>query len=124
MTPSSLRSKIIEANMKLIILALIMMGLSGCVVLPTAPSVPMAPPEGKPFDLYLAEDGECRQLAEQRLGRYDDYFSTQEAQHHYDNLFVQCMLSHGNLLVQPPVVYRWYRIPRPHSQEYDAPPPE
>jgi hypothetical protein len=110
--------------MKQIILALIVMALSGCVTLPTGPSVATSPATGKPFDLYLSEDGKCRQLAERQLGNYYDYFSTQEAQYHYDNVYVQCMRSYGNLQIQPPAIYRRYRISRPPQQDYDAPPPE
>jgi hypothetical protein len=108
--------------MKLIILALIMVALSGCVILPTAPSVPMAPATGKPFDLYLLEDEKCRQLAERQMGKDYDYFSTQEAQYHFDNVFVQCMLSHGNLLLSP-VMYRQYRTLSPAPGDYPLPPP-
>ena len=108
--------------MKRIILVVIVMVLGGCVTLPTGPSVPTSPAAGKPFDLYLAEDGKCRQLADRQLGRYYDYISTQEAQWHYDNVYVQCMRSHGNQILSP--VYRWYRISRPPLQDYDAPPPE
>lgn len=105
--------------MKRIILAIAAgMTLSGCVTLPTGPSVPMSPAEGKPFDMYLADDGKCRQLAERQLGNYYDYFTTQEAQYHYDNVYVHCMRSYGNH-----VVYRWYRISRPPPQDYNAPPP-
>jgi hypothetical protein len=116
--------KISEATMRWIILVLILMVSGGCVILPTGPSVPMSPATGKPFDLYLEEDGKCRQVAERQLGKYYDYFSTQEAQYHYDNVYVQCMHSHGNLLIQSPTVYRWYRIPRPPPQDYDDPPPD
>lgn len=110
-----------EADMKRVICALCVMALSGCVTLPTAPSVPMAPAKGKPFDLYLEDDGTCRQLAERQLGRYYDYFSTQEAQYHYDTAYVNCMLSRGNVAL-PPVVHRWYRIEAPPQGYYDPPP--
>jgi hypothetical protein len=108
--------------MKRIILALIVMVLSGCVTLPTGPSVSTSPADGKPFDLYLAEDGKCRQLAKGQLAKDYDYYSTQEAQYHYDTVFVQCMRSYGNQIQSP--VYRWYRISRPPSQDDNAPPPE
>ncbi len=110
--------------MKRIILVLILMVSGGCVILPTGPSVPMSPSDGKRFDLYLEEDGKCRHVAERQLGKYYDYFSTQEAQYHYDNVYVQCMHSYGNLLIQSPTVYRWYRIPRPPPQDYNDPPPD
>ena len=77
------------------------MTLSACVTLPTGPSLPMSPEEGKRFDVYLAEDRKCRQIAEQQLGKYYDYLSTDEAQYHYDTLFVQCMTSHGNQILSP-----------------------
>ena len=111
-------------SMKQIILALIVMVLSGCVTLPTGPGVPTSPAAGKPFNLYLTEDGKCRQLAERQLGKYYDYISTQEAQYHYDNVYVQCMRSYGNLPIQSPAVYRWYRLSRPPSQDDNDPPPE
>ena len=110
--------------MKRIILALIVMVLPGCVTLPTGPGVPTSPAAGKPFNLYLTEDGKCRQLAERQLGKYYDYISTQEAQYHYDNVYVQCMRSYGNLPIQSPAVYRWYRLSRPPSQDDNDPPPE
>ncbi len=59
----------------------------------------MSPGEGKPFNIYLEEDRKCRQIAERQLGKYYDYFSTYEAQYHYDNVFVQCMTSHGNRIL-------------------------
>ena len=108
---------------RIILTILVVMSLSGCVTLPTGPSVSMSPPTGKPIDIYQTEDGKCRQYAERQLGKDYDYFSTQEAQYHYDNVYVQCMSSHGNR-IQPPAVYRWYRISRPPPQDYNAPPPE
>jgi len=109
--------------MKRIIIALFVMVLSGCVTLPTGPSVSMSPPTGKPVDIFQTEDGNCRQYADRQLGNDYDYFSTQEAQYHYDNVYVQCMRSHGNQ-IQLPVVYRRYRTSgqRP-PQDYNAPAP-
>lgn len=40
-------------------------------------------------------------LSEQQLGKYYDYLSSYEAQYHYDNIFVQCMTSHGNRILVP-----------------------
>jgi len=77
------------------------MTLSACVTLPTGPSLPMSPEEGKPFNVYLAEDRTCRQIAEQQLGKYYEYLSTDEAQYQYDTVFVNCMLSHGNRILGP-----------------------
>lgn len=43
--------------------------LSGCVTLPTGPSVNVLPATGKSFDSFRSEDAICRQWAEQQLGR-------------------------------------------------------
>jgi hypothetical protein len=42
--------------------------LAGCATYPTGPSVAVMPAPGKPFDLFVAEDRECRQFAQQSLG--------------------------------------------------------
>ncbi len=42
--------------------------LAGCASLPTGPSVAVMPPPGKPFDLFVSEDRECRQFALQSIG--------------------------------------------------------
>lgn len=47
---------------------LLLLILSGCVTLPTGPSVNVLPAQGKPFDLFRTEDATCRQWAEQHLG--------------------------------------------------------
>jgi hypothetical protein len=96
--------------------------LSGCVTLPTGPSVTMAPASGKPFNVFQSEFEACNRSAEQRLGAYYDYSSSQEAQYHYDTVFMQCMLSHGNTVLSP--VMRWYRISPPAAAQdgYDPPP--
>jgi hypothetical protein len=47
---------------------LLLLALSGCVTLPTGPSVRVLPTQGKPFDTFRAEDAICRQWAEQHLG--------------------------------------------------------
>jgi len=104
-----------EAYMKQIILILALLILGGCVTLPTAPGVPVSPADGKPFDRYLEEDATCRQIAERQLGKYYEYYSSQEAQYHYDNVYLPCMLSHGNKLIQTPVVYREYFITPPQE---------
>jgi hypothetical protein len=47
---------------------LALLALSGCVTLPTGPSVRVLPAPGKPFEQFMAEDTICRQWAEQRIG--------------------------------------------------------
>lgn len=42
--------------------------LSGCVTMPTGPSVRVLPTPGKSFEQFMAEDGVCRRYAEQQLG--------------------------------------------------------
>jgi len=101
MNVSANQGGILQSMKRIILAILIGMTLSGCVTLPTGPSVPMSPEDGKPFNVYLAEDRKCRQIAEQQLGKYYDYLSTYEAQYHYDNVFVQCMTSHGNRILSP-----------------------
>jgi hypothetical protein len=82
-------------------LLLVMLMVSGCVTLPTGPSVNVLPSQGKNFDLFLAEDAKCRQWAEQHGGSAQDSYPTiedygREAQRRYDNAYVQCMYSYGN----------------------------
>src|SRR5512137_2332930 len=100
---------------------LLLVPLAGCVTLPTAPSVTMAPAPGKPFDVFRSEFEQCTKSAERQLGEYYDYNSTQEAQIHYDNVYLQCMRSHGNTIISP--VIRWYRIsPPPPAPGYNEAP--
>jgi outer membrane lipoprotein SlyB len=47
---------------------LLLLALSGCVTLPTGPSVNVMPAPGKPFATFQAEDATCRQWAGQHLG--------------------------------------------------------
>jgi hypothetical protein len=42
--------------------------LAGCASVPNGPSVAVMPAPGKPFDLFQAEDRECRQYAQQSIG--------------------------------------------------------
>jgi hypothetical protein len=48
--------------------ALAALGLSGCVSVPTGPSVLVLPGTGKSFDHFQADDVGCRQLALQQTG--------------------------------------------------------
>lgn len=69
--------------------------------MPTGPSVTMAPASGKPFNIFRSEFEKCNQLAERQMGNYSDYISSEEAQIYYDNAYVKCMISYGNLIQQP-----------------------
>ncbi len=42
--------------------------LAGCVTVPNGPSIAVMPAPGKPFDLFVSEDKECRQFAQQSIG--------------------------------------------------------
>ncbi len=43
--------------------------LAGCVAtMPNGPSVAVMPAVGKPFELFVAEDRQCRQFAQQSIG--------------------------------------------------------
>ena len=50
--------------MKRIILSLVMISvLAACTSAPTGPTVAIMPREGKPFEVFQAEDQQCRQYA-------------------------------------------------------------
>jgi len=42
--------------------------LTACATVPSGPSVRVFPTPGKPYDLFLAEEANCRQAAEQQVG--------------------------------------------------------
>ncbi len=42
--------------------------LSGCVTMPTGPTVTVMPGPGKPFEVFMADDALCRQWAQQQIG--------------------------------------------------------
>jgi hypothetical protein len=50
------------------ILTIGLIGIGGCVSVPSGPSVPVMPAPGKPFDQFVAEDNECRAYAAQAAG--------------------------------------------------------
>ncbi len=56
--------------MRIYIIAVALLGtLAGCAsVQPNGPSVAVMPAPGKSFDLFAAEDHQCRQYAEQSIG--------------------------------------------------------
>jgi len=138
--------------MKLSVVVLLL-ALSGCATLPTGPSVNVLPSDGKPFDVFRAEDATCRQWAEQHMGvpAQDAYNQDAavgavagtaigaglgaasgdagigaaigaasgllvglangagagqaycaESQRRYDNAYIQCMYSYGNLTPEYP----------------------
>ena len=50
----------------LVLFALVV--LSGCATMPTGPTVTVMPGPGKPFEVFMADDGVCRQWAQQQIG--------------------------------------------------------
>ncbi|WP_079436373.1 YMGG-like glycine zipper-containing protein [Zoogloea sp. LCSB751] len=51
--------------------------LSACASLPSGPRVAVMPTPGKPFDLFVAEDRQCRAFAEQAIGIAPQDLATQ-----------------------------------------------
>ncbi|BAN26955.1 glycine zipper family protein [Caballeronia insecticola] len=58
-------------NYSRLALLLAALGLSACTVMPTGPSVMALPGTGKTFDQFRADDGNCRQYANQQVGGVD-----------------------------------------------------
>lgn len=54
--------------MKRLYMVLPLVLLTGCVAVPTGPRVAVMPAPGKPFDLFVQEERECRFYAEQSIG--------------------------------------------------------
>jgi hypothetical protein len=42
--------------------------LSGCATMPTGPTVSVMPSPGKPFEVFMADDGVCREWAQRQIG--------------------------------------------------------
>ncbi len=42
--------------------------VTGCATMPTGPTVMVLPGQGKPFEVFMADDGLCRQWALQQIG--------------------------------------------------------
>ncbi len=52
----------------LFVLILSLVALIGCATVPTGPSVMVLPAQGKPFEVFQADDYGCRQWASQQIG--------------------------------------------------------
>lgn len=50
------------------LLIFVVVGLSACATVPSGPSVRVLPGTWKPFEVFQAEDAECRQWAAQQTG--------------------------------------------------------
>jgi hypothetical protein len=51
-----------------LLLFLVIILLGGCATMPTGPTVMVMPGPGKPFEVFMADDGLCRQWAQQQIG--------------------------------------------------------
>jgi hypothetical protein len=59
-----------QIQMRYLIPAVVFLSaLTGCTSVPNGPSVAVMPAPGKPFDLFVAEDRECRKFAQQSIGK-------------------------------------------------------
>lgn len=58
----------IVQQMRSYVMAVGLLGLTGCAVVPTGPSVLVLPSQGKSFEQFQAEDMACRQWAGQQIG--------------------------------------------------------
>jgi hypothetical protein len=50
------------------LLILLFLVLGGCATVPTGPNVMVLPAQGKPFEVFQAEDANCRRWASQQIG--------------------------------------------------------
>ncbi|MCP5246279.1 MAG: hypothetical protein H6937_10205 [Burkholderiales bacterium] len=60
-----MKSKFLNPKLSMV---LILFTLTGCVAMPTGPSVMVLPGAGKNFDLFRSDDYECRQYAYEQVG--------------------------------------------------------
>jgi hypothetical protein len=44
--------------------------LSGCATMPIGPTVSVMPSPGKPFEVFMADDGVCREWARHQIGEH------------------------------------------------------
>lgn len=54
-----------------ILCAALTVGLAACVSVPSGPSVRVMPAPYKPFDVFVGEDGQCRDFASRQVGGSD-----------------------------------------------------
>jgi hypothetical protein len=116
----------------------VLLVFSGCANIPNGPSVAVMPAPGKPFDLFVAEDRECRQFAQQSIGTTANQdamgsdasrYSGNEAQRRYDIAYEQCMYAKGNQLPQSSAYLPRGNYSQPPAQpaapvpSYNPPPP-
>ena len=95
--------------LRLSITAAIVVIIAGCGSQPIGPAIAVKPGPGKPFDVYLQDDEQCKQQAREQLAKplnadSAGKFAAQEAQmnvqQRYFAFYLQCMRDRGNTISQ------------------------
>ena len=71
------------------------LALAGCMTAPTGPSVFALPGRDKTLEDFTADDGRCRQYANERVGTVAQD-SALDMQRRYDTAYIQCMYAAGH----------------------------
>jgi hypothetical protein len=93
--------------------------LAGCASEPPVlgPSILVLPGSGKTFDMFRADDTECRQYATTQSAGVDD---EKLMQHRFDFAYQQCMYAKGHKV---PVAGRYGESSRATQRAAPPPPP-
>jgi len=95
--------------LRMSIAALVVSIAAGCGSQPIGPAIAVKPGPGKPFDVYLQDDAQCKQQAREQLAKpasvdSTDKLAVQEAQmnvqQRYFAFYLQCMRDRGNTISQ------------------------
>jgi len=73
--------------------------VAGCAHTPTGPSVMVLAGTGKSLEQFQTDDGTCRQMAGQELGKTPG--GDVPAQRRYDMAYMQCMYAKGHQVPVP-----------------------
>jgi hypothetical protein len=107
--------------MKKLALLLLVAGCASEPPPPAGPALLVLPGTGKSFDLFLADDRECRQFASSQVsGSTSDAAS--RVQQRYDHSYTQCMYARGHRV---PVAGRYSdgQAKRGDASGHPPPPP-
>lgn len=101
--------------------------LTACSTMPTAPGVLVLPGGGKNFEDFRRDDVQCRQFAAQQIGSAPGSANAQGGsygwQRQYDNAFVQCMYASGHVVPVPGDVARGRTVVPTEPAPGNYPPP-